>query len=145
MNTNLKSKTISFESCVNNKKRRIGKPWWNSELTHAWNHVCICENDFIKARRLGLYSAQELKSRFVTERKHFDRLVQKAKRAHWHNTQLDMLSNQSKNQKQFWKDFGKIGIGNERQNCIPMEVIDQNGNISNNTDTVLDQMADFFQ
>lgn len=144
MNTNLKSKTISFDSCVNNKKRRIGKPWWNSELTHAWNHVCICENDFIKARRLGLYSAQELKSRFVTERKHFDRLVQKAKRAHWHNTQLDMLSNQSKNQKQFWKDFGKIGIGNERQNCIPMEVIDQNGTISNNTDTVLDKWRTSF-
>ena len=37
----------------------------------------------------------------------------------------------------FWKTIGKTGIGNERNNEIPIEIISENGETSNSTEDVL--------
>ena len=37
---------------------------------------------------------------------------------------------QCKNQKEFWKKIGKIGIGNERQKQIQMEIVNEDGTMS---------------
>ncbi len=105
MTNKLKSRTITIDSCNSNKKRRIRKPWWNNDLSLVWNTVCTYEKEFIKSRRRSLYNSRELKTRFVTKRKLFDKLVQQAKRRHWYDIQTE---NVSKSEKRSENDFGKI-------------------------------------
>ena len=45
----------------------------------------------------------------------------------------------NKNQKQFWKKIGKIGVADDRRQMIPMEVLDIQGNISTDLTTVLNK------
>ena len=33
-------KTINIKTGINNKKRRLQKPWWSVELTNIWNKLC---------------------------------------------------------------------------------------------------------
>ncbi|CAG2213498.1 unnamed protein product [Mytilus edulis] len=49
------------------------------------------------------------------------------------------LSNSCGNPKEFWRKIGKIGVGSERQNYIPMEVKLDNGHISSDKDEVLNK------
>ena len=45
---------------------------------------------------------------------------------------------------QFWKSIGKIGVNNARRNTVPIEIITQDGSISNDTEEVLQKLkADF--
>ena len=53
--------------------------------------------------------------------KYLNRNVQKCKREYWYSSQEDLL-NTTYNPKEFWRKIGKIGVGNERQNSIPLEV-----------------------
>ena len=39
-------KTVKMQSSSNNKKRKIGKPWWNDNLTNAWNEMCTHEKNW---------------------------------------------------------------------------------------------------
>ena len=42
----------------------------------------------------------------------------------------------SHNTRDFWREIGKLGIQNERSERIPMEVVDPQGEISSDTNTV---------
>ena len=53
--------------------------------------------------------------------------------------QEDLLLESNKNQKQFWKKIGKIGVVDERRQMIPMEVLDIQGNISTDLTIVLNK------
>ena len=39
----------------------------------------------------------------------------------------------------FWKSIGRVGVRDNRQKDIPMEVLDQIGNVKNNSNTVFDK------
>ena len=39
-------KTVKMQSSSKNKKRKIGKPWWNDNLTNAWNEMCTHEKNW---------------------------------------------------------------------------------------------------
>jgi hypothetical protein len=41
-----------------------------------------------------------------------------------------VLLESTKNQQQFWEKIGKIGVAENRKSIIPMEVIDDDGNVS---------------
>ena len=45
MYSNLPYRTICIGN--NNKKRRVGKPWWTNELSELWNRVCGAERKWI--------------------------------------------------------------------------------------------------
>lgn len=72
--------TVPLNSVNSNKRRRVGKPWWNDELSSVWNDVCRAEKDFIKARKNSCGASKNLKSVFVNKRNFFDRMIQKQKR-----------------------------------------------------------------
>ena len=76
---------------------------------------------------------------YVGERKRFDRECQKAKRKHQRriHEQIQSLDNTNHD---FWGKNGKIGVGKERQNNIPMEVILPCGNISYDTTKILENI-----
>ena len=43
------------------------------------------------------------------------------------------------NSRDFWRDIGKIGIGNDRKPVIPLEVTDDCGTVIRDTKLVLDK------
>ena len=44
MTQKLECKTVKVHfSRTNNKRRKISKPWWNSDLTKTWNELCTPE------------------------------------------------------------------------------------------------------
>ena len=76
---------------------------------------------------------RELRDQF---RKYFSKEVQKAKRTFWKMKQKEIESFEYNNPKMFWKGLGKLGIGKERRQFIPIEVVLPNGEISTNEDVL---------
>ncbi|CAC5370484.1 unnamed protein product [Mytilus coruscus] len=53
--------------------------------------------------------------------------------------QEELCAVQNGNPLEFWKKIGRIGVGNERQKSIPMEVLQDDGSICTDTDVVLNK------
>lgn len=51
----------------------------------------------------------------------------------------------SANQRDFWKSIGKIGIGIDRKRKIPLEVVDDDGNVTMDKKAVLDKWKGDFE
>ena len=101
---------------VNNKKRRVNKPWCNNELTTLWNSVCYQERNWVKCKIIAMKN--KLKSDYCNIRKCFDREVQRSKRRYWYKLQDDLLGEVNDNPHTFWKSIGKIGINNVKKHII---------------------------
>ena len=85
-----------------------------------------------------------LKSEYVILRKTFDRKVQRCKRLHWFSLQSELEQECNIDYSRFWKSIGKIGVNNAKRNTVPIEIITQDGPISNDIDEVLQKWkADF--
>ena len=80
---------------------------------------------------------RELRDNFQSYRKYFSKRVQKAKRQYWQQKQLEIENLDSNKPKLFWKEIGKLGIGKDRRQQIPMEVKIENWQTSNDADEVL--------
>ncbi|ESP01333.1 hypothetical protein LOTGIDRAFT_157511 [Lottia gigantea] len=85
----------------------------------------------LKCVRDKIYELELIK----TKRKLFGKEVRKAKRQHWYREQNNLQELTSKNRPDLWEEFGKIGIGAKRTS-IPMEIINENGDISDNVDQI---------
>ena len=81
---------------------------------------------------------------FNSYRKYFSKEVQKARRQFWKRKQTEIESLENNNPKMFWKEIGKLGIGNDRRQFIPMEVMLPNGEISTNEEDVLREWKNGF-
>ena len=113
MTQKLECKTVKVHfSGTNNKRRKISKPWWNSDLTKAWNELCTLEKGW-QICKITPRKAQ-LKRIFIAERKCFDHMVQKAKRAYYYKIQTDILNEAHHDNNEFWKSIGKVGIGSKK-------------------------------
>ena len=133
MHQKLNPRSIKLQTGVSNKKRRIKKPWWTDNLTSIWNELCLREKTMLKCRN----DKRKIRAEFLTQRKLFNAEVQRAKRAHWKMKQVEIEELESTNPKRFWKEIGKIGIGQDRRKDIPMEVKLPNGDISTNVKDVM--------
>ena len=133
MDKHLKPKTIIADS-ISNKKRRPKKPWWNEELNSLWNDLCSYERAWLKCKSRTEKMAR--KHLYIEKRKAFDRCVQRRKRQYWLEKQNELLDS-CENSEIFWKTIGKTGIGNERNNRIPMEIITESGEINNSKEQIL--------
>ena len=128
-------KNIKNKIGLNNKKRRTKKPWWSEELTVVWNELCIKEKAMLRS---DIKLKRTKRDEFLRHRKVFNREVQKAKRKFWRQKQNEIEQLETSDQKSFWKEIGKIGIGQERKKEIPCEVILPNGETSCNIEDVLE-------
>ena len=80
---------------------------------------------------------RRLKEVYCTERKLFDRLHRKFKRKYQRQKQFDLLDKFNTDSREFWRDIGKIGLANDRKHSIPLEVIDDDGNMVAGLDNAL--------
>ena len=134
-------KTVTVNSGLSNKRRKMGKPWWNDELTLLWQNRCAAEKAWSKAPPKNRV---RLKPEMRAAQKLFDKEVQKAKRHFWKKGQEELLCLNSKDPREFWKRFGEIGIGAARKPSIPWEVVLNDGIVSNNKDDVLNRWKSDF-
>ena len=121
--------------------RRKAKPWWNKELSLYWNEVRLSEKQWLKDNTVNKNISL---GNYKNKRKLFDKEVRKAKRQYWYRKQNDLSELTSKNQPDFWKEFGKIGIGAKRA-AIPMEIITENGDTCEDVEQILQKWEDDFK
>ncbi|CAG2253195.1 unnamed protein product [Mytilus edulis] len=134
----VKRKTNIYDG-KSNKRRRMKKSWWNDNLTLLWNDVCKAERAWHKCHN---GCKKDLRHIFVEKRKLFDKSSQKAKRQFWYHSQEQLLDDQKRDPREFWKKIGKVGVGNERQKSIPMEVTLDDGTTSTDTNTLNESLMD---
>ena len=69
----LQHRTVTVNSALGNKRRRVGKPWWSATLTTLWNELCEAEKDWSRCQP----GAQKVRKKavMVAKRKAFDREV----------------------------------------------------------------------
>ena len=133
---NLKCSTRRSNNPTHKSKR---KPYWNTMLQEQWDKTCQKEREWLKSE--GAQNVRNrLKQSFCTERREFNRLLRKVKRQHQKRQQDDILNRlDSNDSRDFWRYIGKIGIANDRQTSIPMEVIDDAGNLHTNLSEVMSE------
>ena len=112
----------------------MNKPWWSDSLSELWNEQCKAEKAMLKGQKS---IRNRLRQVFVAARKRFNREVQRAKRQYIRQKQAEIDELQSKNQTMFWKEIGKIGVGQERRKNIPLEILKPDGSVSSDVTEVL--------
>ena len=134
MSLKLPKREIVVKFGVSNKRRRIRKPWWSDDLQAFWNDMCDAEKAWLKCRNSQKHN---LKHIFVQKRKLFDQQVQRRKRKYWFEMQNEMVSNAENNPNDFWKTIGRTGVRDNRKREIPMEIVNDNGEIITDSNAVL--------
>ena len=142
MSDKLHKRKIDINYASSNKRRKIGKPWWDDKLSLLWNKVCRAEKMYLKCLNISQKKAPRIS--FVKCRKEFSKAVQKSKRLYWFRMQSDLLIDLDKNSCNFWKNIGKIGVGFQKKKKIPMEVLDDTGTVNIDTDFVLKKWKNSF-
>ncbi|CAG2196009.1 unnamed protein product [Mytilus edulis] len=137
MDLKLNKRKTNIYDGKSNKRRRMKKSWWNENLTLLWNDVCKAERAWHKCHS---GCKKDLRHIFVENGKS----SQKAKRQFWYHSQEQLLDDQKRDPREFWKKIGKVGVGNERQKSIPMEVTLDDGTTSTDTSTVLNKWKNCF-
>jgi hypothetical protein len=127
----------------NKRRRHMKKPFWTPELDDLYN--VFREADRTWARYRGSVARKrQLKADRNLKQKILDREVQRAKRNDWRTSQETILNLEAENKKEFWKYVGNIGMGQERKQDIPWEVVDAEGDTCSDRKEVLNRWkADF--
>ena len=139
----LSHRTVKVKSGSSNRKRKTKKPWWTTHLADLWNNQCDAEKSMLKSK--SRTERKVLRKRFIEKRKIFNREVQRSKRAYILQRQTEIDNLEATNPNLFWKEIGKIGIGQERRKFIPMEVTRDDGSISSDTGEVLNKWKTSFE
>lgn len=124
------------------RKRKFGKPWWSDRLTTLLSSMCSKEKLWLNANGTG--DRRALKAEYVSARKTFDRAVQRTKRFYQYSLQREVLTEGVTNDTNFWKSIGKLDINQERKMKIPMEVLTDEGTVSNEVNIVLEKWKSCF-
>ncbi|VDI29898.1 Hypothetical predicted protein [Mytilus galloprovincialis] len=112
------------------------KPYWNEELQDLWDKACKAEKEWTSCKT---NSKSTLRSIYVQRRKNFDTFNRKSKRRYQIEQQNQLHYLEGHNTKDFLKSIGKLGLANERKTQRIYQVRTENGEITNDTDTVLER------
>ena len=107
-----------------------------------WNDMCRSERAWLREKNVN----EKMRKRrvFISKRKEFDKQVKHFKRQYKKRKDDELLEMQSKDQREFWRKIGHIGISQDRQNTTPLEVKLDDGSVSDDLQTVLKKwQADF--
>ena len=109
------------------KKRfkKSGKNFWNETLEHLWNDMRHNEKTYKKCKFMG--QKRLLCNKFKNTRHVFDKSFSYYRRQNEKSqiTEIEMLN--TSNPKEFWQKINQLGP--RKINIIPMEVLDDTGNV----------------
>ena len=142
MTEKLNPKEVIAKNGQDNKRRKMRKQWWSNDLSEIWNTLCKKGGGNMITCKTN--QKRQLRGAFNSYRKYFSKEVQKGKRQFWKRKRTEIESLENNNPKMFWKEIGKLGIGKDRRQFIPMEVVLPNGEISTNEEEVLREWKNGF-
>ena len=102
--------------------------------------MCGLEKSWLNSK--SLHDKRRNKNDFNCKRKSFDKCVRKAK-PKFQLEQQKQLSEKllnCDNPKEFWRKIGEIGMANDRKPNIPLEAIDDDGNLLTDKMEVIEKM-----
>ncbi|CAC5412866.1 unnamed protein product [Mytilus coruscus] len=106
------------------------------KLQDLWDKVCKAEKEWTGCKT---NAKSTLRSVYVQIRKNFDTFNRKSKRRYQLEQQNQLHYLEGHNSKDFWKSIGKLGLANERKTQRTYPVRTENGEVTNDTDTVLER------
>jgi hypothetical protein len=142
MNAKLKHKVVKPSTKSRSVNRRKHKAWWSDALQELWRTLCEAEKEWLRAPTT---QKQQRKATMKAVQRTFQREVQRAKRQYWYKQQEDIMALCDLNQGEFWKRIGQVGIAQDRNKGVPMEVIDDDGAIIKDPAVVLNKWKVHFQ
>ena len=121
--------------------QRPRKPFWNDELTSLWREMRIKERAYLKSKpsrervlnRIAFKSAQDI----------FDKRYRFFERAFKKKEMFEIENIRSNDPKVFWDQLKKLGP--RREQAIPLEVYNAEGDIVTDPRKVLEQWQSEFQ
>ena len=119
------------------RKKSRYKPYWSDDLQSACDTVCEKERLWLRCRGSPVLK-RRLRDSYNQQRKTFDKMNRCAKRK-YQMAEQDRLKDMYNDHdtRNFWKYIGKLGLQNDRKSSIPMEVVDNDGNVNTNIGDVL--------
>ncbi|MES9880789.1 MAG: reverse transcriptase family protein [Sedimenticola sp.] len=136
MSTKLPHRQVVIQYGVSNRRMRVRKPWWNDGLQTLWNDMCSAERTWLKCRNGQKHTFKHV---YVQARRLFDQNVQRRKRNYWFDMQREMIENANHNNNDFWKFIGRVGTRDNRKQEIPMEFINEDGELVTEHNEVLEK------
>ena len=112
------------------------KPYWNEELTDLWNAMHDREKQFLNFNGRSSIKTQ-LRMEFLSSHKRFDKRLRQYERAYKRSVCDDIENMTSENPNEFWEKIKKIGP--RKYSKVPMETIDENGEIVTDETLVLNR------
>ena len=134
MNEHLNFKDINCKNLRNKGKSKY-KPWWNENLQTLWNDAVKSEKIYLNfkgpngLKKVYLQTFKQMKNKF-------DKEYRKSKRIYQSDKQIEISQLNTDDPKAFWAEINKLGPGN-KTNTIPMEKVENDGNINTNIQDVL--------
>ena len=134
MNNHMTYKDIS-RSCKKRFKNK--KPYWDKELNIAWNNMRHCEKLFRKSRISNGRSCK-LRNDFYFAQKNFDKMLRKKERLYFRSVTNEIETLNTNDPTKFWEHIKKLG-NNKSCNDIPNEILNENGEIINDSYEILEK------
>ena len=132
----MESKLPKVKPRSNNKRFKNSKPYWTDQLTDLWNATRETENNFIRYK--GERKVKSALRREYTEaRDLFDKTLRRAERNYKKSFANVIEDMSSTNPNEFWNKIRKLGPRNKHN--IPMEVLDDEGNVIANDREILER------
>ena len=138
----LPARTIHVNSGLQQKRKKIKKPWWNDTLNDLFSSFLDADRKWSRANGASRAALKEVRK---MKQKEFDSAKQRAKRNYWRSMQEQMLTMQDTNPKEYWKYVGKLGVAQERTQTIPWEVVQNDGSVSRDKGDVLERWRSDFE
>ncbi|CAC5414589.1 unnamed protein product [Mytilus coruscus] len=128
---------INVGKCVTNRIRmKIFQPSGRA-------YANLRRNGYVSLVRIVQKRTEE---RILYRKKNFDRLNRKFKRQFQRQERQKLGDKLNEtNQRDFWKSIGNLGIANNRKRCIPLAVVDEDGNEATDKNVVLNKWKNDFQ
>ena len=134
---------VTIKSNSDKRHKSFKKPYWNNELQTQWDITAAAEKFWLKCK--DTYQKKVRKETYCIERRHFDQLNRKYKRAYQQQEKLHLLDLQHQiNSRDFWQHIGKIGMATDRKRPVPWEHIDSAGSVTKGQDPVLTKWAETY-
>ncbi|VDI60847.1 Hypothetical predicted protein [Mytilus galloprovincialis] len=118
------------------RRQKIGKPYWNSNLTELLNKTHRSEKDFLRWNG-NRRTRDRLKQIVIVNRKSFDKSLRQAERQYEAEQRNKFKTLNTQNPKEFWKEVNKLGPKTTQQNID--SVFREDGTISYDTNEILER------
>jgi hypothetical protein len=131
----------NVNSVSKKKFRNISKPFWDDELSEWWKNLCKAEYEYLASRQ-NSRARRHLLNNFKQKQNIFDKSFRKAKCKFERDKRINIERLNTENPREFWKALNNLGP--RKKNNIPMQVYDEEGNVTGEIDKVMSKWKSDF-